>query len=72
MVGIDANGQHVERDAIISGIIVGVIEVLNKLPEGRLPGAIDVYSALRLGAIAGLAFYCLNKGIKYRNSKKEG
>ena len=60
---------HEFRDAVASAFLIGTLEVLNKLPEAA-PTLGDVYSAIRLGAIAGIAFYMLNKGIQ--KVKKNG
>jgi hypothetical protein len=64
-LGICTDGQncHEVRNAIVSGILILAITLLNSLPSGRLPTIEEFYSALRLACIAMIAFYIANKTI---------
>jgi len=66
----EKNNSNEFRNAVASAFLVGTLEVLTKLPEA-VPTLNDLYGAIRLGAIAGLAFYLANKGIALKNKKSE-
>ena len=63
-LGINFGGSNEFRDAVVSGFLVGVVEMLSKLPETMPSRWGDVYSAVKAGTIAGIVFYLANKGIQ--------
>lgn len=66
-----SNGDCNEfRDAVVSGILVGFVEMVSKLPES-IPTLGDAWRAVRVGIIAGLTFYLANKGIQYKKNQGE-
>ena len=71
-LGFRVGNSKEARDAIISGLLLITLEILNKLPEGEMPTPLNIYQAVRFGIIAGLVFWLANKGIKVnKNAENE-
>lgn len=71
MIGLNANGNHIKRDAVITGLLIFTLDVFNALPEGDIPTLPHVYKAIRLGVISAVTFYLANRGIKAYHNKGE-
>jgi len=71
LFGVSKNGNQKVSEAVITLIVVVVVNVLNLLPEKAIPTFLDLYIALRQAIVTAFTLYALNKGIEWKRSKTE-
>lgn len=69
-LGLTLGTNNALRNSILTALIVLCLAIVNNLPEKTIPNLTEVYIAIRLGIVALITFYAVNKAIETKNGVK--